>query len=363
MFKGLTIRTKMFLAISIVAWFLLVLTALIFTGIYKDLVFLRRIQFKTMEVDGAAIERLTKAAEKSFKPREQYQTVDILEEHKAYGNAEKVLRNMMKTDSTAGPIEKVSVSRDQIILRLARNSFKAGWLDKAIDRYNQYLLAVPDDYDVRGEFAGILLTVGEKDQSLEQYQKLVKLQSDRIEWLLLLASAATSGYDKKTESGQKYITIADSALRKALLLDDNPLIYKKLVQILSWQERYDQVLIYLRKCPPVGLDEPQFCRMFAEAVASGADCTDDEAKHIVRLAQQGLATPEVSAELLAALARALRQLEQTDLAIRLFEKTIDKHPSDHTTRYELANLFHNSGKYLQAEKHYEILLEVTKEQK
>lgn len=212
---------------------LLVTSSMVFTGIYKDLIFLRRVQSKTVTVDQAAIDRLTEAAEKSFETKEQYQTLDILEEHKAYGNAEKVLRNMMKTDSTAGSKQKISFSRNQIILRLARNSFKAGWLDKAIDRYNQYLLAVPEDYDVRGEFAGILLAAGKKDQSLEQYQKLVKLQSDRIEWLLLLASAATSGYDKKTESGQKYITIADSALRKALLLDENPLIYKKLIQILS----------------------------------------------------------------------------------------------------------------------------------
>lgn len=110
------------------------------------------------------------------------------------------------------------------------------------------------------------------------------------------------------------------------------------------------------------MDEPQFCRIFAEAVASGADCNDDQAKHIISLAKQGHATPDISAELLAVLARAMRQLQQEDLAIELFEKIVDRSPSDHMARYELANLFHNTGKYSQAEKHYEILLEIIEEQ-
>ncbi len=356
----MTVREKMFTVIIATALILFTVSILMFTGVYDDLIFLRKVQGNTEPVSPAAIDRLTIAAQESFEVKEKFQTVDILEEHKQYANAEKVLNNILETDSASKSKQEIKIAKEGIILRLARNSFKAGWTDKSVAGYEQYLAMVPEDYDVQGEFAGVLLTAGRKDDSIAQYQKLTQIEADQVQWWVSLASAATSGYDGNAEDKQKYLVIARDALDKALSLEESPHIYNKLAQLSYWQDKPNQALEYLRKNPLPDLTEPKSCIVFAAAITSGAKHTKEEAAYVTALAGKVLALPDSSSELLGALARAMSQLKKTPLAINLFEKMVANHPSDQNIRLELANLLHNTGNYAQAEKHYEVLFEATK---
>ena len=356
----MTIREKMFTVIIATALVLFTVSILMFTGVYDDLIFLRKTQAGTEPVNPTAIDRLTIAAQESFKVKEKFQTVDILEEHKEYANAEKVLNNILETDSASKAKQEIQIAKEGIILRLARNSFKAGWADKAVAGYERYLAMVPEDYDVQGEFAGVLLTAGRKDDSIAQYQKLTQIEADRVQWWLSLASAATSGYDGNAEDKQKYLVIAQDALDKALSIEESPQVYNKLAQLSYWQGKPDQALEYLRKNPLPDLTKPKSCIIFAAAITSGAKHTKEEAAYLTALAGKALVMPDSSVELLGALARAMSQLKGTPLAVKLFEKAVAKYPSGQNIRLELANLLHNTGNYAQAEKHYEILFEATK---
>jgi len=249
------------------------------------------------------------------------------------------------------------IKRETILLRLARNATNAGWYDKAIIHYREYLSVRQLDQAARSELAGLLLKTGQKDASVKEYQELIRQQPQQEKWLFSLADAALTEPEPDQRPDRAYLQIAQETLRQALTLKEDQRTRKKLAQVHSWMGEYAEVLEVLRPAGQLQLNEIELCRAFAEAISLTSQHTAEEVKSVVRLADQAIKKSIRDVKLCSSLARAMRKLEQPDKAVRLFETALQETPQNRKVRYELANLLHNLERYTEAEKHYTIMLD------
>ncbi|HHT9137098.1 MAG TPA: tetratricopeptide repeat protein [Candidatus Wunengus sp. YC60] len=129
-----------------------------------------------------------------------------------------------------------------ILLMAARNAAKAGWTNKAIQRYEAYLKEKPEDRDVELELADFLQDSGKYLKAAEHYDSLIKkmrkiseVKDDFTKKLLL--SAARNAVKNKNENA------AIEYYKQVLLFDkiDSPVI-NELARVLSSIERHEEAI-------------------------------------------------------------------------------------------------------------------------
>lgn len=359
MFKPrLSIRGQIALNFAGVLPLLAFVTLVVFTKIHKTMLLLRDVQAGEIVPDEEALDALASAAMESFARREQYEVVEVLEDYDGFVQNDAVLTAIHNSSAD-------DVTRDTIILRMARNAANAGWFDKSADRYREYLDVHPSRVIARAELAGLLLTARRRDESIDEYQALIERQPARSEWLLRLADAALTGTRAAGSTGSAgpehlpephYLQQAHAVLQQALELDDNCIIRRRLATVQSWVGADEQVLATLRPCHPVELADAEVARAFAQALARTSNRDPIDTQNIMNLADAVIAAPAADANLTAALARALRELGRFDRSACLFEQAVELRPHNRAVRFELANLLHDIERFEQAEEHYVILL-------
>ncbi len=341
----MTIRSKMFAITILIVPIIAIVSNIIFSEIYEDYIILRNVQASRLEVTDPIVQKLEAATEGSFGSKEKYEVLNILMDNNKFTEVDGILNSLVSNEFSD------HLESGQLLLMLCRNSFKAGWYDKSINYYRQYLEEYPEGHNIRNEFAGVLLESGQKDLSIAQYQKLIDLNPEYPEMYDLLADAAST--EEETDKPQEYyFHIAEQAIKKSLELKPDREKWKKLVVLLSWQNKHQEVLDVITNCTPIEIREKDLCVSLALAVTEVSPLRQEETQLTFGIAQQALASDNIDTEILGPLARSARKLKYNELAKGLFEKLIKREPNNRALRYEVANFLHDIDMYQEAEYYY-----------
>ncbi len=344
------IRVHLATKTGLISVALMAASVVLFHNVYGPVIFLRAVQAGELPVTDESLDRLGDAAARGMNLKDRYEVVNLLEDHQKHEQVEVVLQSIGE-DSDHDTIDK-----DRIVLHLARNAVKAGWYEKAINRYRSYLKANPGDDDVRGEMAGVLLISGEKEEAIVEYQALADAHPDAARWLLLLADAALTTETTDTQPEMVHLEMAAEALRRAIGIEDTRLTRVRLAEVQGWMGQHEKALSGLLGITPIHVNESRVCRVLAQSVAQSEVLTAESVDAVVAIAAEALQGSGTNSGLYEDLARAMRRLKKDNDAVALFEKSLAIDPADRRLKLELANYLQDLKRYDEAELHYAELL-------
>ena len=135
------------------------------------------------------------------------------------------------------------LQRSDIFRKLAENAMSAGaesegiarveWFRKSEAYFLSCLEITPSNYVVRGAFANLLLQMNRPEESLQNYQELLKDKEDNLGWLISASLAAAAA---------KQFHLAERYIREALRVENRDEWRLEMSRIMSWGGKHDAAL-------------------------------------------------------------------------------------------------------------------------
>jgi tetratricopeptide (TPR) repeat protein len=203
----------------------------------------------------------------------------------------------------------------------------------AIGRYEEFLRRFGDDFAVRREYAGVLVSANRLRQATEQYQRLLARQPDNLELRVTLGDIyvarkeyrrAIAQYLRALEQAPENLETA-TRLARAFALDDN---------VARALEVYDRYLAQLR---PGDENVPRTFGAFLLDIGR----PDDALTFLQALRKQH---PD-DLDIIADLVRAYARLEERQKAFDVLKDLAAKAPRAIPVRQSLADTLYQSGDY------------------
>jgi tetratricopeptide (TPR) repeat protein len=94
-----------------------------------------------------------------------------------------------------------------LLLAAARNAVARGEIVEAIGRFEEYLQIYPDDREVRGEYAGLLVQVDRYKAAVEEYRKLLADEPDNLTLIVSLADVYLVMKDYRKAAAQLLLAL------------------------------------------------------------------------------------------------------------------------------------------------------------
>ncbi|QGJ70093.1 Hypothetical protein PBC10988_17820 [Planctomycetales bacterium 10988] len=269
-------------------------------------------------------------------------------------------------------------------LSAARNSIKRNQLNEAMARFGRLMEVVPDNVEVRMEFARVLLAAQEPDRALDVLEE-ADLDSRSRESLVLMANIYAA---------KKDFPAAESVLQEALAIAPNdPEIRTMAADIASWMGNYGKALVMyeeLLENNPDDLDLQMkygltllWDRKYAaamEQITPLASMTDSEKygenlwMDFLNAAAGSPVLTRPAENLLARIDREVKTDSFKDITLmtrladayinhgnafrgrQLLERSLRLDENNAEVRLRLADTLHNMGQFELADRHYQLLI-------
>ena len=114
----------------------------------------------------------------------------------------------------------VRTSEQELLLRSARNALALGHLGEALDLFDSYLLQLPDDQEVRIEYAGLLVREGKLPRAREMYEEAITMRPTDTELRRSLADVFIMGgeYSEAVKQLEEVVILQPDDLDAAAML-------------------------------------------------------------------------------------------------------------------------------------------------
>ena len=128
-------------------------------------------------------------------------------------------------------------------------------------------------------------------------------------------------------------------------------------QLLLWSERFDEAILTFRKLHADLPEDENIAREYLDACAGAVETPDQDRKWVTEYYESRFkAGKSLKPATLAALARALRNIERNSDALEVFAPAVKAAPDDLLLRLEYADLLSAEDRAEEAEKEFRILL-------
>lgn len=185
------------------------------------------------------------------------------------------------------------------------------------------------------EFAEFLLTEGKREQAVQHFKEVTKLNPNSFTANVRLGNLLSE--EGKTPEAIEYF-------RHALKIEPKNLsTLNNLAAVLIKQEKFDDAIHYLREALSVDSNSPEIHNNLGAAFLRMGK-TDEAMKHF----EEALKIKPNNWKALANLANVFYQKRDVERAINLFDKALRINPKDTQSRYIMANILTQLRRYPEA---------------
>ncbi|QDU61651.1 Cellulose synthase 1 [Planctomycetes bacterium Pan216] len=218
---------------------------------------------------------------------------------------------------------------------------------QAADLFRNETLTLDD----REKLATIYTEAGRYNAAADQYEAILKADPDNLDVRKKMIDVLM--WDGKyAEAGQR--------LRELLSRDpDNRSLRTRLAELQLWSKEYSRALTEYITLLERDFNDERLWSGFVDAAASAERLSPGTEVLAVKLADQMLNDPKVTATELARLAWVLQRLKLKPLSAKLCERALQVDPNDRDLRLQYANLLHDIGDFKAADEQYSILLKTS----
>jgi len=294
---------------------------------------------------------------------------------------------MKKDFSAAAKVLEAAVARFKTNARLRKKLAEVyTWskrYDEAVGQYRFLLEANPGDATIEKNILQVLYWAAEYDDYLAESARYLKAHpkdmSVRLTRVDLLAAKrefaaaarecrAILEIDPKHRVARarlpRFLTWLreyDAAVREykiALATAPDDLgLRRQYGQLLLWSERFDEAILTYRKLHSDLPNDENIAREYLDACAGAVETPEQDRKWVMEYYESRFkAGKPLKPATLAALARALRNIEKNDDALEVFALAVKAAPDDLLLRLQYADLLSSEGRAEEAEQQFDILL-------
>jgi tetratricopeptide (TPR) repeat protein len=235
------------------------------------------------------------------------------------------------------------------LLGAARNAVGQKNWTQALARFEEYFRRFGDDFDIRKEYAGVLVQAGRLPLALREYQRLINRSPGDRDLRVTAGDVAVLAKD---------YPLAVTHLQQALKLAPGDLeISTKLARALIFNEDFPQALqIFEKNLAQLQPDDEKVPRSFG-ALLIDLERPGDAVPFLKALLEK---QPD-DAEALASLLRAYARLGDRPRALAVLQDLARRAPHAVSVRQELGDALYASGDYDLAGAVYEQILQIEPE--
>ena len=273
-----------------------------------------------------AVEYFNKA--QALKPNDPMSSLLLGKAHQSLAVYDEALKDYQKA-VTLDP-ENTLLKFNLALLYFEKKEFK-----QAIELFNKVILAYPDNLKARGYLGAALQATDNYLAAIEQYNYVLSYQPNQFSILRNLTTCwiALNQYDK-----------AEETCMQAMQLDPKvPDVYADIAFIEAKQAKHDKAADYYQKALALKPDAGDWRKALAYSLWADGKLTQ--------------AITEFNSIREYNVAGYLQQLlGNKEQAIASYQKALELNPNDTKTRFNLANLYHETKKSDLAKSNYEEVL-------
>jgi len=234
----------------------------------------------------------------------------------------------------------------ETLILLARQQYAAGNRDEALALFGESFQVQPPDLKIKREYAGLLANSRRFREAVDLLEPLTDVDSR-----LQLAAVLEMEGDRSRALGilldlEKSQAIGDKAERS-------------IARLLLANREYAEATERLIRLWNKDRNDPEIQRALIDAVAASGEGGDTVRQAVLDLYRQNQESnfDNLDAEQFVRLGDALRRLELFDEARVVLDQAVARFPDSRRLRFYLAQTLGNLGRYDDAEKQYQILLD------
>ncbi|HKA06237.1 MAG TPA: tetratricopeptide repeat protein, partial [Gemmataceae bacterium] len=240
---------------------------------------------------------------------------------------------------------------DEIKLNAAQNAARLGDFNRAASLMADVISRNPDEYDLRAEFAGILISAGDPKGAIRELQQVIKAAPNVAAYRLLLG-------DAYMVAGQ-FRTAADVFMSALEMVASDPKLADRIPEVAIRAARaYALANDYIRAAQLVdkhlsGIrpDDPKAPPAMG-AMLLDLDRPYDALPYLIEKRKQLLASPEATEEyelrlleVLASMARGFARVGDRQQALEVIQEMASRAPKQLAIRVTLADILNDLGEY------------------
>ena len=244
---------------------------------------------------------------------------------------------------------------DKLFLAYLTVLFWANRYDDYLKDSSEYLEREPKNLDLRSRRLDLLMGKNEFGLAIQECQGILELQPDSKAFCMRLAQILSwDGRYAESEKAYEELLAAHP---------DDPVLARGLGEVRVWAMKYEEAVEPLKAALKSKPKDPQVQRLLTMCLSEVKTISKPDQKWLADIAAEYVAAEKVRSDIpfYTSLARALRKLEQHDLAIKVLRRTLENRPKSRSVRLQLADTLSAAGKFQEAEEEYDLLLQETQQ--
>jgi tetratricopeptide (TPR) repeat protein len=240
---------------------------------------------------------------------------------------------------------------DEIRLNAAQNAARLGDFNRAAALLGEVIERNPDEYDLRAEYAGILLSAGDAAGAVRELERVIRAAPNVVAYRLLLGDALM-GARRFRDAADVFMSALEMVGADPRLADRVPEIVIRAARAYALDQDYFRAAHLVdRHLADIRPDDPR-APLAMGAMLLDLDRPYDALPYLIEKRKQLLATPEATEEfeqklleVLASMARGYARVGDRPQALEAIQEMATRAPKQSAIRVSLADILFELGEH------------------
>ncbi len=240
---------------------------------------------------------------------------------------------------------------DEIRLSAAQNASRLGEYNRAAALMVEVISRNPDEYDLRAEYAGILLASGDAKGAIRELDRVIKLAPNVAGYRLLLGDALMGARNYR-DATEVFLSVLGTVSQDPRLADRVPEIAIRAARAYALDQDVFRAAHLVDKYLAVIKPDDPLAPLAMGAMLLDLDRPYDALPYLLEKRKQLLASPEGSEdyeikvlEILASMVRSFARIGDRQQAMEVIQELSQRAPKQIALRVTLADILFEMGEH------------------